>query len=514
MPNAPTGLLVAGSATQLTLSWTDVATDETGYRVFISPSNAQPAVAAHELAAGIQTYTFPANETALYTTFYVWVSAYNANGNSAPAAGSGVAGVAPNAPTGVSINTSSPFSITTTWTDASDNEIGFEVFWSTDDTKPSAPNATVAAGTQSYKLTQVFGAQTYRFWVDAVNVIGRAGTKATAAAATTDLVWNELWMDDGFIHLAMADTYNLIADGDAATQLYAYQSELPGTMGTAAAINPYVVWNAADQNINVTKLHYFWAEARKPEGSLISLRTLEPGGAVTGLAAVPTNLDAAVTWFATAGAKNYQVYWGTGTFAQASYAGATTLTNAPVIGLNPGTSYNFWVRTAGIGIGGSGNGFPGTPSLVTASTTGTSLGANLAAGKTAAASSAVSPASNVTDGKYTTRWESIQHDPEWVYVDLGASYNVTHVKLVWEGAYSQSFQIQVCAATCDDANAPADSWPWVNAYAADRLLTGGFPNFELLAVTPTMGQFVRMRGLTRATAYGHSLYEVEVYSAP
>ena len=91
---------------------------------------------------------------------------------------------------------------------------------------------------------------------------------------------------------------------------------------------------------------------------------------------------------------------------------------------------------------------------------------------------------------------------------------MTHVKLVWESAYSQSIQVQVCPATCDDSNAAPNTWAWTNAYAADRLLTGGFPNYELLTVTPTSGQFVRMLGLSRATEYAHSLYEVEVYSAP
>ena len=56
--------------------------------------------------AGGQTYTFAANEITPYTAYYVWVAAYNANGNSTPAAGSGTAGSAPNAPTGITIDTS------------------------------------------------------------------------------------------------------------------------------------------------------------------------------------------------------------------------------------------------------------------------------------------------------------------------------------------------------------------------------------------------------------------------
>jgi hypothetical protein len=278
-----------------------------------------------------------------------------------------------------------------------------------------------------------------------------------------------------------------------------------------------VIWNAANQNIDLTKVHYFWAEAVKPDGSILSLRTLSPGGAVTNLVAAPSNLSVDLTWTATPGAQGYQTFWGTGTFAQAILNGSGTATTAKVIGLNPGSSYNLWARSIGVGIGG--NGFWGPAAMTSTTTTGTPIGVNLAAGKPAKASTEAggNVAANVTDGNYGSRWESAQSDPQWVYIDLGANTvnNITHVKPVWEGAYSHSFQIQVCDAACDDA-APTlpDTWAWQTVYAADRDLAG-FPNFELLTLTtPMKGEFVRMKGLTRGTVYGHSLWELEVYSAP
>ena len=44
----------------------------------------------------------------------------------------------------------------------------------------------------------------------------------------------------------------------------------------------------------------------------------------------------------------------------------------------------------------------------------------------------------------------------------------------------------------------------------------GFPNYELLTMSsqPTDTRFVRMLGTDRATGYGHSLWEFEIYSAP
>ena len=43
-----------------------------------------------------------------------------------------------------------------------------------------------------------------------------------------------------------------------------------------------------------------------------------------------------------------------------------------------------------------------------------------------------------------TRWASVWTNiPQWIYVDLGATYNITEVELYWEAAYATSFQIQV-----------------------------------------------------------------------
>jgi hypothetical protein len=152
---------------------------------------------------------------------------------------------------------------------------------------------------------------------------------------------------------------------------------------------------------------------------------------------------------------------------------------------------------------------------VQATTTGVALGANLALGKTAVASSG-GGASSVTDGNYGTRWQAATINPgEWIYVDLGSDVDVTHVKLVWEAAYATTFDIQVCPASCASGGVDTTTWAWQPAYTATRTLPGPFPYFELLPLTtPVTGEFVRMRANALALAYGASLYELEVYSAP
>src|SRR5437660_970049 len=65
-------------------------------------------------------------------------------------------------------------------------------------------------------------------------------------------------------------------------------------------------------------------------------------------------------------------------------------------------------------------------------------GPNLAFGRAAVASSLENssyPAGNAVDGKTSTRWSSSFNDPQWVYVDLGSTYNINEVVLNWETAY-------------------------------------------------------------------------------
>jgi hypothetical protein len=144
----------------------------------------------------------------------------------------------------------------------------------------------------------------------------------------------------------------------------------------------------------------------------------------------------------------------------------------------------------------------------------------LALNKSAVASSKQSDAAKVLDGNVTTRWQAATTaNSEWIYVNLGDgnAQNITHVKLVWEAAYATSYDIQVCAATCDDDTAiTADNWAWVTAYNGPTATLSGFPNYQLVALTtPTVGRFIRMKPKTLASSqYGASLWELEVFSQP
>ncbi len=129
-------------------------------------------------------------------------------------------------------------------------------------------------------------------------------------------------------------------------------------------------------------------------------------------------------------------------------------------------------------------------------------GTNIALGKPTTASSTENssfPAANATDGNTGTRWSSAFSDPQWLRVDLGQSYDISHVTLNWEAAYGRAYQIQTSA----------DGATWTTIYST----TTGAGGVESLAVAGT-GRYIRLYGTARGTPYGYSLWELAVNGTP
>jgi hypothetical protein len=128
--------------------------------------------------------------------------------------------------------------------------------------------------------------------------------------------------------------------------------------------------------------------------------------------------------------------------------------------------------------------------------------ANLALNKPVTCSSienAGLPCASAVDGNLGTRWSSAHGvDPQWIYVDLGQSYTISQVILRWEAAYATAFQIQT------SSNAST----WTTIYST----TTGTGGIQTLNVSGS-GRYVRMYGTARATIYGYSLWEFEVYGS-
>jgi hypothetical protein len=124
----------------------------------------------------------------------------------------------------------------------------------------------------------------------------------------------------------------------------------------------------------------------------------------------------------------------------------------------------------------------------------------LSQGKPTTASSvenAVStPAAAAVDGNAGTRWSSAFTNNEWLAVDLGATATITSVELLWEAAYGRSFAIQT--------SSNGQTWTTIHTE------TNGTGGAQTITVNGT-GRYVRMLGIQRATGYGYSLWEFEVF---
>ena len=126
--------------------------------------------------------------------------------------------------------------------------------------------------------------------------------------------------------------------------------------------------------------------------------------------------------------------------------------------------------------------------------------ANIALNQTATASSTENsgtPAADAVDGNTGTRWSSAFADPQWLEVNLGSSQSICQVGLDWETAYATSFQIQVSP----------DGATWTSIFST----TTGAGGNQTLNVSGT-GRYIRMYGTARATGYGYSLWEFQVFT--
>lgn len=96
------------------------------------------------------------------------------------------------------------------------------------------------------------------------------------------------------------------------------------------------------------------------------------------------------------------------------------------------------------------------------------------------------------------RWASAFSDPQWLQINLAGPTRIHRVVLHWECAASANYDIQV-------ASTPYG--PWATVYS-DAAANGGRDDITGLNATAS---YVRVLSRARRTAFGNSLYEVEIY---
>lgn len=131
--------------------------------------------------------------------------------------------------------------------------------------------------------------------------------------------------------------------------------------------------------------------------------------------------------------------------------------------------------------------------------TAVNLGTDVALKKPATASTTSGGfvAKLANDGSSTTRWSSLYADNQWLQVDLGTFHNISAVNLKWEYASAKSYSIQTSL----------DGTTWTSIYST----TAGKGGTEMINGLSGTARYVRLALATRATKYGFSLFDFNVY---
>ncbi|MDQ3685769.1 MAG: fibronectin type III domain-containing protein [Acidobacteriota bacterium] len=186
-PAAPTSLAATTvSTSQINLSWTDNATNESGYRVERSTDGSNFTQIATTSANAV---TYSATSLSASTTYYFRVRATNAGGDSAysntASATTQASPTTPAAPSNMTATAVSQTQINLTWADNATNENGFEIERCTGAGCTNfAQTATVGANVRTFSNTGLTRNKTYRYRVRAYNTSGNSGYSNTAGAKT------------------------------------------------------------------------------------------------------------------------------------------------------------------------------------------------------------------------------------------------------------------------------------------------------------------------------------------
>jgi hypothetical protein len=84
-------------------------------------------------------------------------------------------------------------------------------------------------------------------------------------------------------------------------------------------------------------------------------------------------------------------------------------------------------------------------------------------------------------------------------VDLGVDMDISRVVIYWETAYARNFRIETATAA-----APSE-------FTTSRAVTNSGGGVETVTFPPVRARYVRLFCVTRATQWGFSAYEFEIY---
>ncbi|MGL1903020.1 MAG: discoidin domain-containing protein [Fibrobacterales bacterium] len=109
-------------------------------------------------------------------------------------------------------------------------------------------------------------------------------------------------------------------------------------------------------------------------------------------------------------------------------------------------------------------------------------------------------ASNLTDGDDASRWASVFQNNQELVVDLGETTDIQKVVLKWEAAHATYYKLQFSH----------DQYNWTTGISHTN--ANGDGGIDEIVQDFGDYRFMKVILVERATQYGFSLYEVEVYT--
>ena len=187
-PAAPSSLsATATSQTQINLSWTDNANNESGFYIDRATNSGFTANLVTS-SVGANVTTLSATGLAAGTTYYFRVRAYNGSGSSAntnTASATTQSGSVPAVPSGLTATATSQTQINLSWTDNASNETGFYLDRATNSGfTANLVTTTLGQNVTSSSATGLTASTTYYFRVRAYNANGSSANTSTASATT------------------------------------------------------------------------------------------------------------------------------------------------------------------------------------------------------------------------------------------------------------------------------------------------------------------------------------------
>jgi hyaluronoglucosaminidase len=101
------------------------------------------------------------------------------------------------------------------------------------------------------------------------------------------------------------------------------------------------------------------------------------------------------------------------------------------------------------------------------------------------------------DGDLSTRWSSDHADNEWLQIQFANPQHLGKLVLHWESAHATEYRIETSS----------DGTNWTAA--AD--VTGSLGGNETVWIDQPDVSYLRMQGVSRATQFGYSIYELQAY---